>query len=97
MTEIAFLRRRLGAPAVASSLVAFVLVYFAVFGTGTWYILRLMRSAPRNLETGVKRGDTGPIRTAGITPGPTQNPTDFSADSISSIRYIEPHREESDK
>jgi cytochrome d ubiquinol oxidase subunit I len=22
----------------------------------------------------VKRGDTGPIRTAGITPGPTQNP-----------------------
>ncbi|MEL7690882.1 cytochrome ubiquinol oxidase subunit I [Citromicrobium bathyomarinum] len=87
----------LDAPAVGASLIAFVLVYFAVFGTGTWYILRLMRSAPRALETGVKRGDTGPIRTAGITPGPTQNPTDFSADSISSIRYIEPHREETDK
>ena len=29
-------------------------------------------------EKGVKRGDTGPIRTAGITPGPSQNPGDPS-------------------
>lgn len=64
----------LAAPAVASSLLAFVVVYFAVFGVGTWYILRLMAKGAHPGELGVKRGDTGPIRTAGITPGPTQNP-----------------------
>jgi len=66
----------LNAPAVAASLVAFVVVYFAVFGIGAWYILRLMSKPPHSGERGVKRGDTGPIRTAGITPGPTQNPGD---------------------
>lgn len=64
----------LAAPAVAASLLAFVVIYFAVFGVGTWYIVRLMRQTPHAGETGVKRGDTGPIRTAGITPGPSQNP-----------------------
>ena len=64
----------LDAPAVAASLLAFILVYFAVFGVGVWYILRLMGKVPHVGEAGVKRGDTGPIRTAGITPGPTQNP-----------------------
>ena len=64
----------LDAPAVAASLLAFILVYFAVFGVGVWYILRLMSHTPHVGELGVKRGDTGPIRTAGITPGPTQNP-----------------------
>ena len=64
----------LDAPAVAVSLLAFIVVYFAVFGIGIWYILRLMSHAPHVGELGAKRGDTGPIRTAGITPGPTQNP-----------------------
>ena len=64
----------LDAPAVAASLLAFVLVYFAVFGIGVWYILKLMGKVPHAGEYGVKRGDIGPIRTAGITPGPTQNP-----------------------
>ena len=32
----------IAAPAVASSLVAFVAVYFAVFGVGSWYIVRLI-------------------------------------------------------
>ncbi|MCA0903123.1 cytochrome ubiquinol oxidase subunit I [Qipengyuania aquimaris] len=64
----------LDAPAVAASLLAFIVVYFAVFGVGVWYILRLMGKVPHVGEAGVKRGDTGPIRTAGITPGPTQNP-----------------------
>jgi cytochrome d ubiquinol oxidase subunit I len=64
----------LDAPAVAASLLAFILVYFTVFGIGVWYILRLMKKPPKKHETGAKRGDTGPIRTAGITPGPTQNP-----------------------
>lgn len=65
----------LGAPAVATSLLAFVLVYFAVFSAGIWYLLRLMGSSPHTGETGVKSGDRGPIRTAGITPGPSQDPT----------------------
>ena len=64
----------LDAPAVAASLLAFVVIYFAVFGMGAWYILHLMKKAPQPLEKGVKRGMKGPIRTAGITPGPTQNP-----------------------
>ena len=64
----------LDAPAVAASLLAFIIVYFTVFGIGVWYILRLMGKTPHTGEVGVKRGDTGPIRTAGITPGPTQNP-----------------------
>ncbi|MGB3166767.1 MAG: cytochrome ubiquinol oxidase subunit I [Alteraurantiacibacter sp.] len=68
----------LDAPAVASSLIAFVLVYFAVFGAGVWYILHLMHKPPHAGEKGVKRGDKGPIRTAGITPGPTQDPSDES-------------------
>ena len=66
----------LAAPAVATSLIAFVIVYFAVFGAGTWYILKLMGKSPRPGERGVKMGERGPIRTAGITPGPTQNPGD---------------------
>ncbi|MCZ8368919.1 MAG: cytochrome ubiquinol oxidase subunit I [Porphyrobacter sp.] len=63
----------LDAPAVAASLLAFILVYFTVFGIGVWYILKLMGKSPHAGEYGVKRGDVGPIRTAGITPGPTQN------------------------
>ncbi len=66
----------LDAPAVAASLLAFVVVYFFVFGAGVWYILHLMAKPPHTGETGVKRGESGPIRTAGITPGPTQNPGD---------------------
>ena len=54
----------LAAPAVAASLVAFVIVYFAVFGAGTWYILRLMYQSP---HPGEPEPET-PIRSAGITP-----------------------------
>ena len=42
----------LGAPAVAASLIAFVLVYFAVFGMGTWYLLRLMAHAAAAARAG---------------------------------------------
>jgi cytochrome d ubiquinol oxidase subunit I len=57
----------LDAPAVAASLVAFVLVYFAVFGAGVWYLLRLMKRPPEAHE---KALDGSPVRTAGITPAP---------------------------
>jgi cytochrome d ubiquinol oxidase subunit I len=62
----------LGAPAVATSLLAFVVIYFAVFGVGIWYILRLMHRPPQEHEPRLKDVDEGPIRTAGITPGPAQ-------------------------
>ena len=65
----------LAAPAVATSLIAFIVIYFVVFGAGIAYILKLMRKSPQTDEVGVKRGDQGPIRTSGITPGLTQNPT----------------------
>jgi cytochrome d ubiquinol oxidase subunit I len=63
----------LDAPAVATSLVAFIVVYFAVFSVGTLYILRLMGHAPAAAEPGLEKGDT-PIRTAGITPAPAVDP-----------------------
>ena len=56
----------LAPPAVASSLIAFVIVYFAVFSTGVIYILRMMATPPHHGEQG-PRGDT-PARAAGITP-----------------------------
>ncbi|MEQ9661047.1 MAG: cytochrome ubiquinol oxidase subunit I [Parasphingopyxis sp.] len=62
----------LDAPAVGASLLAFIIVYFAVFGIGTWYILRLMRQPPQTGEKGVASTERGPVRTAGITPGPHQ-------------------------
>ncbi|MGN6499446.1 MAG: cytochrome ubiquinol oxidase subunit I, partial [Tsuneonella sp.] len=63
----------LAVPAVATSLLAFVVVYFAVFGVGIWYMLRLMRQPPQPHEPGMKASEDAPIRTAGITPG-AQNP-----------------------
>jgi cytochrome bd ubiquinol oxidase subunit I len=56
----------LAAPAVASSLIAFAIVYFTVFSAGIIYILRLMAAPPRQGEEG-PRGDV-PARAAGITP-----------------------------
>jgi cytochrome d ubiquinol oxidase subunit I len=58
----------LGAPAVATSLLAFVLIYFAVFGVGIWYILRLMKAPPHPHEEPPAEVIEAPIRTAGITP-----------------------------
>lgn len=62
----------LAAPAVGASLVAFVVIYFAVFGAGTFYILRLMSRPPVFDEPKLKDVTPGPIRTAGITPAPEQ-------------------------
>jgi cytochrome d ubiquinol oxidase subunit I len=57
----------LDAPAVGASLIAFVIVYFAVFGVGVWYILKLMAKTPQRGES-ADPVEHGPIRTAGITP-----------------------------
>ena len=55
----------LRADAVGYSLMAFVIVYFFVFGAGTFYALRLMSRAP---EDHIDISQIGPTRTAGITP-----------------------------
>ena len=55
-------------PGVTGSLIAFVIVYFAVFSVGTWYILKLMHHPPHPGEPGIA---DAPIRTAGITPSPS--------------------------
>jgi cytochrome d ubiquinol oxidase subunit I len=62
----------LDAAAVGASLVAFVIVYFAVFGAGTFYLIRLMGKLPETRHPEWDDDMDGPIRTAGITPGPTQ-------------------------
>jgi cytochrome bd ubiquinol oxidase subunit I len=56
----------LAAPAVGSSLLAFVIVYFAVYAAGITYLLRLMAKAPHPGESGPP-GDA-PSRAGGITP-----------------------------
>ena len=56
----------LDAAAVGTSLMIFVVVYFAVFGMGTYYCLKLMASSP---EAGIDE-PRGPSRSAGLMPGP---------------------------
>jgi cytochrome d ubiquinol oxidase subunit I len=62
-----------GAPAVATSLIAFIVVYFALFGAGTVYILRLMAKPPATSDV-ADAADTGPTRAAGLTPAPSVAP-----------------------
>src|SRR5580692_1014138 len=56
----------LGAPAVASSVAAFVIVYFAVFGAGIFYLVRMVAKPPQLSEPEPEAGV--PMRSAGITP-----------------------------
>jgi cytochrome d ubiquinol oxidase subunit I len=53
-------------PAVATSLVAFIIVYFFVFGAGAFYILRLCGKSPDRVDPEMH----GPSHAAGINPGP---------------------------
>lgn len=66
------------APAVATSLLAFIIVYFTVFGAGVYYLFHLFSQAPHSEETGPSIDE--PIRSAGITPAPV-------------IKSIEPRNE----
>ena len=56
----------LAAPAVGSSLLAFVVVYFIVYAAGLTYLFRLMAAPPHHGEQGPS-GDI-PAHAAGITP-----------------------------
>jgi cytochrome d ubiquinol oxidase subunit I len=53
------------APAVGASLIAFIVVYFIVFGAGVFYLVRLMRRPPDSVDEPLGEG---PTRSAGITP-----------------------------
>ncbi|WP_407493349.1 cytochrome ubiquinol oxidase subunit I [Pseudooceanicola sp. MF1-13] len=54
-------------PAVTTSLLAFIVVYFIIFGIGTYYLIHLMKQPP---EKGDPDPAMGPTRTAGVAPGP---------------------------
>ena len=56
----------IGGAAIGASLTAFMLIYLAVFGAGTYYVLRQMAKSP---EAGIEE-DLGPTRSAGLMPGP---------------------------
>ncbi len=56
------------AAAVGASLAAFAIVYFAVFGAGAFYMLRLMRKAPESTEP--EFAHFHPMRASGLMPGP---------------------------
>jgi cytochrome d ubiquinol oxidase subunit I len=53
------------AEAVGASLVAFIIVYFVVFGAGVFYILRTVARTPEGEDPELREG---PTRAAGITP-----------------------------
>ncbi len=64
------------APAVASSLIAFIIVYFALFGAGTYYILKMMSKVPG----GVGPVPGTPMRAAGTTPMASVKPKSIPTD-----------------
>jgi cytochrome d ubiquinol oxidase subunit I len=57
-------RSPIDAPAVAGSLIAFVVVYCLLFGAGIYYLFRLMGHAPAPGEPGLEPGH--PERAAGV-------------------------------
>jgi cytochrome d ubiquinol oxidase subunit I len=57
----------IAAPAIATSLVAFIIVYFFVFGAGVFYILRLCGKSADSVDPETEHG---PSHAAGIMPGP---------------------------
>jgi cytochrome d ubiquinol oxidase subunit I len=58
----------IGLPGVATSLLAFIVVYAVVYAAGIGFLLKLMGRPPVRGEADPPPGQ--PIRTAGITPGP---------------------------
>jgi cytochrome d ubiquinol oxidase subunit I len=67
----------LAAPAVAASLLAFVVVYFAVFGAGVLYIVKLMAKPPSAHEA---PPPNTPDRAAGTTPAVALRPDTLATD-----------------
>ncbi|MAQ44536.1 MAG: cytochrome ubiquinol oxidase subunit I [Confluentimicrobium sp.] len=78
------------APAVAASLIAFIVVYFLIFGAGTIYILLMMNKAPNTVRMGLR---DGPVRAAGITPGTQMEPDMMGNRAAGGPRSEEAHSE----
>jgi cytochrome d ubiquinol oxidase subunit I len=57
----------IGLPGVATSLAAFAVVYFLVFGSGVLFLLAMVAKPPVMGEHGPS--PETPVRSAGITPG----------------------------
>lgn len=55
----------LQAEAVGASLIAFIVVYFFVFGSGTFYVLRLMSKRPKD---SIDIDHIGPMRATDFAP-----------------------------
>ena len=64
-------RSPIAAPAVATSLLAFVIVYFFAFGAGFYYLLKLMAKPP---QAGEAEPPHTPKRAAGVTPTSATTP-----------------------
>ncbi len=64
------------ASAVSATLAAFVVVYFFVFGAGTFYLLHMMNKSPTTPKLGLR---DGPIRTSGVTPAAQVDPSAIPA------------------
>ena len=62
----------INAAVVGVSLVAFIMVYFVLFGAGAFYILRLMSKPPKDREPDLSSDQ--PIRAAGLMPASTLVP-----------------------
>jgi len=52
----------IGMPAVATSLLAFIIVYFIVFGAGIFYLLRTIKQAPQSHTTTIEPESTNVVR-----------------------------------
>lgn len=63
----------IAAPAVGASLLAFIIVYFGLFGAGTFYMVRLMKKPPVREEPDLPHDE--PIRASGLTPAPVLDAT----------------------
>src|SRR5690606_14029173 len=63
----------LEAPTVGASINSFIVVHFAVFHTGTGYIIKLISHEPYHGEPGPE-AEPLPLRAAGITPAPAVDP-----------------------
>ena len=71
------------AAAVGASLIAFLFIYTAVFGAGTFYILRLMLKRPELHEPELPSDE--PLRAAGIMPGPARESPRSTSEPVMSI------------
>jgi cytochrome d ubiquinol oxidase subunit I len=56
----------ISAPAVATSLIAFIIVYFFIFGTGTFYLLRMMNKSATSPQLDLEVGQPNKIGNTSI-------------------------------